>query len=252
MVKLVNSRHEVPNLVPILYFASFFLLPLSLSSFLVIRPPSCPSCLRFAFRYLLLHFVRHFYTPFCLFPVAKTTSTSVLPNRPRAHHSTCIAPFPAAKTTSVFPRSPCVPRAHLAHLASIEILGTGVSPCHVAKTTSTSVLPNRPRAHHSTCIALFPTTKTTSAFSHLLRSHRSASTGPIFPHAMPRRQRQFSHILLAHIIRPVLPFFPPRRQRQLSYIVLAFPWYYDTFSFVVESFRGRKDCLRCCLFCCFI
>jgi hypothetical protein len=75
-----------------------------------------------------------------------------------------------------------------------------------------------------------------------------------------QRQPQLPHIflariirpVLAHIIRPVLSFFPPRRPSQLSHIVLAFPWYYDTFSFVVESFRGRTDCLRCCLFCCFI
>lgn len=110
----MKSRCEVPTSVSILYFASFFLLPLSLSSFLVLRPPSCPSCPRFAFCYLLLHFVRHLYTPFCLFPVAKTTSTSVLPHRPRAHHSTCIgahhstciAPFPAVKTTSAFLHRP--------------------------------------------------------------------------------------------------------------------------------------------------
>ena len=106
----MKSRCEVPTSVSILYFASFFLLPLSsfllplslssfldfspcslsLLTFLVLRPPSCPSCPRFAFRYLLLHFVRHFYAPFCLFPVAKTTSTSATSHRhyaPNPNHS---------------------------------------------------------------------------------------------------------------------------------------------------------------------
>ena len=43
----------------------------------------------------------------------------------------------------------------------------------------------------------------------------------VFPHAMPRRQRQLSRIVLAHIIRPVLPLFPSRRQRQPSHILFA-------------------------------
>ena len=156
----MNSWHEVPNLVSILYFASFFLLPLSLSSFLdfspcspslltflVLRPPSCPSCPRFAFRYLLFHFVRHFYAPFCLFHVAKTTSTSATSHRTHAPH------------------------------------------------------PNH---------------------SVLLPCLEDDLRRPTPSHAVPR-------ILL-----------------------LAFPWVYDTFSFVVESFRGRTDGLRCCLSCCFI
>jgi hypothetical protein len=46
----------------------------------------------------------------------------------------------------------------------------------------------------------------------------------------------------------------PRREDNLSFPTSSshFLGYYDTFSFVVESFRGRTDCLRCCLFCCFI
>ena len=156
----MKSRCEVPTSVSILYFASYFLLPLSLSSFLdfspcslslltflVLRPPSCPSCLRFAFRYLLLHFVRHFYDPFCLFPVAKTTPTSATSHRTHAPH------------------------------------------------------PNH---------------------SVLLPCLEDDLRRPTPSHAVPR-------ILL-----------------------LAFPWVYDTFSFVVESFRGRTDGLRCCLSCCFI
>ena len=72
-----------------------------------------------------------------------------------------------------------------------------------------------------------------------------------------QRQPQLLHIVLTHLIR-IIPFsFHASRMTSASHAVprialLAFPWVYDTFSVVVESFRGRTDCLRCCLFCCFI